>query len=161
MKNKQKNYLTSAAILAAGGIFSKFLGIFFKIPLAATIGDYGLGLYGYAYPLYSTFLIISVAGLPIAVSKMVSERVSVGNYRGAYKVFYSALMILAVLGVACSLLMFFGARFFIEIFNWRTDAYWSIIALAAAPFFVAMISASQRFFSGHATHGVYIGLANY
>ena len=148
MKNKQKNYLTSAAILAAGGILSKFLGMFFKIPLAATIGDYGLGLYSYAYPLYNTFLIISVAGLPIAISKMVSERASVGNYRGAYKVFYSALMILAVLGVACSLLMFFGARFFIDIFNWEPDAYWSIIALAAAPFFVAMISAVRGFFQG-------------
>ena len=148
MKNKQKNYLTSAAILAAGGILSKFLGMFFKIPLAATIGDYGLGLYSYAYPLYNTFLIISVAGLPIAISKMVSERASVGNYRGAYKVFYSALIILAVLGTACSLLMFFGARFFIDIFNWEPDAYWSIIALAAAPFFVAMISAVRGFFQG-------------
>jgi hypothetical protein len=57
--------------------------------LSSTVGDYGLGLYSIAFPLYSTFLAISIAGLPIAVSKMVAERVSVGNYKGAYRVFYN------------------------------------------------------------------------
>ena len=96
MKDKQRSYLTSAAILAAGGIFAKLLGIAFKSPLASIIGDYGLGLYGYPYPLYTTFLAISVAGLPIAVSKMIAERVSLGNYRGAYKVFRVSFIALLV-----------------------------------------------------------------
>ncbi len=148
MSERKKNYLTGAAILAAGGIFAKFLGMFFKIPLAGTIGDYGLGLYSYAYPLYNTFLSISVVGLPVAVSKMVAERASLGNYKGAYKVFYVAFITLAVLGGLGSLMMFAGANFFIKIFNWEQDAYYSIIALSLAPFFVAMVSAVRGFFQG-------------
>lgn len=148
MSERKKNYLTGAAILAAGGIFAKFLGMFFKIPLASTIGDYGLGLYSYAYPLYNAFLSISVVGLPVAVSKMVAERVSLGNYKGAYKVFYVAFIALSVLGGLGSLLMFVGANFFIEICKWNQDAYYSIIALSLAPFFVAMVSAVRGFFQG-------------
>jgi len=148
VSEKKKSYLTGAAILAAGGIFAKFLGMFFKIPLASTIGDYGLGLYSFAYPLYNTFLSISIVGLPVAVSKMVSERVSLGNYKGAYKVFYVAFVTLAVLGGVSSLAMFTGARFFIRTFNWDPEAYYSIIALSLAPLFVALISAVRGFFQG-------------
>lgn len=148
MSERKKNYLTGAAILAAGGIFAKFLGMFFKIPLAATIGDYGLGLYTYAYPIYNTFLSISVVGLPVAVSKMVAERVSLGNYKGAYKVFYIAFIALAILGGLGSLLMFAGANFFIKSLKWNQDAYYSIIAISFAPFFVAMVSAVRGFFQG-------------
>ncbi len=148
MKDKQRSYLTSAAILAAGGIFAKLLGIAFKSPLASIIGDYGLGLYGYPYPLYTTFLAISVAGLPIAVSKMIAERVSLGNYRGAYKVFRVSFVALLVLGTFGSGMMFLGAQFFIDAFKWPQETYYSILALSFAPFFVALISSLRGFFQG-------------
>ncbi|MFA0816639.1 MAG: polysaccharide biosynthesis C-terminal domain-containing protein [Anaerofustis sp.] len=146
--NNKKSYLTSAAILAAGGIFAKVLGIFFKSPLNTIIGDYGLGLYGYPYPLYTTFLAISIAGLPVAVSKMIAERVSIGNYRGAYKVFHVAFSAMLILGIVASGLMFLGAQFFIDAFNWPQDTYYSILTLSFAPFFVALISAFRGFFQG-------------
>ena len=148
MKEKKSSYLSGAAILAAGGIFAKLLGIFFKTPLSQIIGDYGLGLYGYAYPIYNAFLAISIAGLPVAVSKMIAERVSVGNYKGAYKVFRVAFFTLAALGLAGSLVMFFGANAIIAACGWPSDAYYSVIALSFAPFFVAMVSACRGFFQG-------------
>ena len=145
---KSKNYVWGALILTVGSLISKFLGIFFKIPLTNIMGDYGMGLYGYAYPLYVTFLTVSTAGLPSAVSKMVAESVSSGNHRQAYRIFRVAFFTLAVLGISSSLIMFFSARWFIDTFNWDPLAYRSIIALSIAPFFVCLISVVRGFFQG-------------
>ncbi len=148
MKKKGKNYVVGAMVLTVGSLLSKFLGMFFKIPLVNYLGDYGMGLYGYAYPLYSTFLMVSTAGLPSAVSKMVSESVSGGNYKQAYKIFNIAFVTLAVMGGVSSIVMFAGANFFISIFDWDPEAYYSIVAISFAPFFVCLISVVRGFFQG-------------
>lgn len=148
MKKKGKNYVVGAVVLTIGSLLSKFLGMFFRIPLVNYLGDYGMGLYGYAYPLYTTFLMVSTAGLPSAVSKMVSESVSRGNYKQAYKIFNIAFIALAVMGGLSSIIMFAGANFFINIFEWDPEAYYSIIAISFAPFFVCLISVVRGFFQG-------------
>ncbi len=148
MKKKGKNYLAGAIILSAGALISKLLGMFFKIPLNDIIGDYGMGLYSYAYPIYSTFLMISISGLPLAVSKLVSESVSLGNYKQAYRIFYVSFVLLAVVGGACSIAMFSGAKLFIRAFSWEDDVYYCIVALSIAPFFVSLISVVRGFFQG-------------
>ena len=153
MKTKKTNYLLGAAILAGGGIFAKFLGMFFKIPLNSLIGSYGLGLYSYAYPLYTAFLSISTIGLPVAVAKMVSERVSIGNYKGAYKVFYTSFYALSILGGTSALIMFLGANFFIGLFHWDPNTYYCILSLALAPLFVSMVSSFRGFFQGMQSMG--------
>jgi stage V sporulation protein B len=147
MKNKKSSFLAGAFILAAGGIFSKFLGMFFKIPLSYILSDVGLGYYTMAYPLYSTFLSISTVGLPTAVSKMVSERVSLGNYKGAYRVLTLAQRLLTTLGLIASLAMFLGAGAFTKLYG-TPEVLNSILALSLAPFLVAMVSAYRGFFQG-------------
>ena len=147
-KTNNRNYVWGALILTVGSLISKFLGIFFKIPLTNVMGDYGMGLYGYAYPLYVTFLTVSTAGLPSAVSKMVSESVSSGNHRQAYRIFWTAFLTLFAMGLASSLIMFFSAEWFIETFNWDPLAYKSIVAISIAPFFVCLISVVRGFFQG-------------
>lgn len=149
MNNKKnKNYITGALILSIGALLSKFLGMFFKIPITNTIGDYGMGLYGYVYPLYSTFLTVSTAGLPSAVSKMIAECISEGNYKKTYRIFYIAFITLALFGMLASVIMFTGANAFIRIFSWDSNAYYCIIAISFAPFFVGMVSAIRGFFQG-------------
>ncbi len=144
----KKNYLKGAAILAMGGIIAKFLGMFFKLPLVRIIDDFGVGLYSNAYPIYSFLLSVSVIGIPVAISKMVSERASLGYYDGAYKVFRVSFMSLTAIGAISTLIMFFGANFFINIFSWHEDTYYSIIGLSLAPFFVCMFSTYKGFFQG-------------
>ena len=144
---KKQSFITGAFILAAGGIFAKFLGIFFKVPLSQIIGDEGIGIYGLAYPIYNTFLSISTSGLPTAVSKMVSERANSGNLKGAYKVFRLAFILLAVFGGISSVIMLFGARIMADAMQ-EPRAYYSILALSLAPFFVAALSALRGFFQG-------------
>ncbi len=148
MTKKQKSYLGGAAILAAGSMIAKFLGIFFKSPLNNIIGEYGLGLYSYAYPLYNAFISISTIGLPVAVSKLVSEYAASGNYKTAYKVYKTALITLGILGFLSTVIMFTCADIFISVFQWDPEAYYSIIAISIAPFFVALTSAYRGFFQG-------------
>lgn len=148
MTKKQKSYLGGAVILAAGSMIAKFLGIFFKSPLNGIIGEYGLGLYSYAYPLYGAFISVSTIGLPVAVSKLVSEYAAAGNYKTAYKVYRTAIITLGILGFLATILMFSCANFFIRVFQWEPDAYYSIVAISVAPFFVALTSAYRGFFQG-------------
>lgn len=145
---KKKNYLKGATILAFGGIMAKFLGMFLKIPLNRTIGELGMGLYANAYPVYTFLLAISTIGLPVAISKMVSERLKLGQYDAAYKVFKVAITTLAVIGAACTAVMLFGANFFIRLFNWHPDTFYSIMGLAFAPLCVCILSSFKGFFQG-------------
>ena len=146
--SKKKNYLKGAAVLAFGGIVAKFLGMFLKLPLVRILGDFGMGLYGNAYPVYTFLLAISVIGLPVAISKMVSERISLGKYDGAYRVFKVAITTLALIGAVCTAIMIFGANFFISVFKWHPDTYYSILGLAFAPLCVCILSSFKGFFQG-------------
>lgn len=144
----KKSYLKGAAILGVGAIIAKFLGIFFKIPLDHYIGDIGLGLYGYPYPIYNFFLSISVIGLPLAISKLVSERVALGRYREAHKVFKVALFLLIIIGAFSSLVLFYFRNVIIDVLNWHPDTYYALIGISFAPLFVSIMSAFRGYFQG-------------
>ena len=74
MKKMKKNGFIDGAIIAVIAIFiTKFLGIIYAIPFNSMVGSKGGALYGYAYNIYNLFLIISSAGIPLAISKLVSE----------------------------------------------------------------------------------------
>lgn len=144
----KESYLKGAAILAVGAIVAKFLGIFFKIPLAHYIGDVGLGLYAYPYPIYSFFLSISIIGLPLAISKLISERVALGDFRAAQKVFNVALVLLAIIGALSSLILFGFRNVIIRILNWHPDTYYGLVGISFAPFFVSIMAAFRGYFQG-------------
>ena len=92
-------FVKGAAILSITGIIAKVFGAFFRIPLNNWIGAAGMSYYGVAYPIYSFFLIIATAGLPVAISKMVSERVAIGDYINAHRVYKVSLRIMFAIGV--------------------------------------------------------------
>ncbi|MDR3225635.1 MAG: oligosaccharide flippase family protein, partial [Clostridiales Family XIII bacterium] len=71
----RKTFLYGAVILTVSGILSKILGAVFRLPLANLIGAEGMAYYNGAYPIYVLLLTISIAGIPVAISRMVSERV--------------------------------------------------------------------------------------
>ncbi|MGZ4164214.1 MAG: oligosaccharide flippase family protein, partial [Tumebacillaceae bacterium] len=124
-------FLRGALILGLAGILSKVLGSVYTIFLQNIIGDRGIGLYQMAYPIYSTLLILSTAGFPVAVSKFVAEHIALGDYIGAKKVFRVSTVLLAMTGVAFFLLLFFGADQFAELFG-DQDATYAIRMIAPA-----------------------------
>ena len=77
----KNSLIKGAAVMAVAGIIVKVLGAFFRIPLANFIGSVGMANYSPAYSLYGFLLVFATAGLPVAISKMVSERYAVGQFR--------------------------------------------------------------------------------
>jgi stage V sporulation protein B len=144
----KQSFIKGAVILTMAGASVRFLGAFFRIILAMLIGDEGIGLFQMAYPVYSTLLAVSTAGIPIAISKLVAENLAYGNYRGAYKIFRVALAILALSGLAVSVGLYFGAGFITRTITQDPRAYYALISISPAIFFVTVMSAYRGFFQG-------------
>ncbi len=104
-----------------------------------------------AYPIYSGLLIISTAGIPIAVSKLVSENLAVKNYYGALRVFKVALIILTISGLTISLTLFLGAEYIVKYITRDPRALLPILSISPAIFFVAVMSTFRGFFQGQQT----------
>ena len=96
-----------ATILAVAGIISKILGAIFRIPLTNLIGAEGMSYYGVAYPVYSFFLVLATAGLPVAISRMVSERIAIGDYRNAHNSYKVSVRVMVGIGVVSFIICFF------------------------------------------------------
>lgn len=107
-RSDKKSFVKGAVILGAAGLICKVIGAFFRIPLYNMLGD-GMQYYEAVYPYYSTLLVISSAGLPTAISRMVAERTAVGDAPGARKVFRKAQALLLGIGLVTTALMYFGA----------------------------------------------------
>ncbi|WP_139492589.1 putative polysaccharide biosynthesis protein [Brevibacillus dissolubilis] len=103
------HFVKGAAILGIAGLLSKLMGAVYRIPYQNITGDIGLYVYMQVYPLYTALLILATAGFPIAISKIVSERLALGDPAGARKAFRIASVSLGILGLLFFLLLFFGA----------------------------------------------------
>ena len=147
MEKKKVSFVRGAAILGIAGLIVKVIGAAFRIPLANTIGLIGTSYYDTAYPYYSWLLVISSSGLPTAISKMVSERVTLGDYRGAHRVFTTAMQILCCIGLLTSILMFFGSDYIARL-HMLPEAAYCFKALAPALFFVALMCAYRGYMQG-------------
>jgi stage V sporulation protein B len=75
------------------------------------VGTEGMGYYNVAYPIYALLVVVSTAGLPTAISKLVSERAAIGDYAGAHATFRAAFRVLVLAGVITSLVMFAASGF--------------------------------------------------
>ena len=113
-KSSKNNYLKQAGILAAAGIICRIIGILYRSPLAAIIGDEGNGYYGSAYNIYTIILLISSYSIPAAISKVIAGNLALKQYKNAQRIFYCAFIYVIVVGGVASLFAFFGARFLVE-----------------------------------------------
>ena len=147
MSNTTKSLIKSTMILGAAGVLVKIVGALYRIVLAEFISLEGMSYYQQAFPVYSALLIISTVGLPIAISKLVSERVTTGDYRGAYAVFKTSRMFLILVGVVTSAAMFCLAGPITQLQALPGGQY-SLMALAPALFFVSVMCAYRGYFQG-------------
>ncbi|MDE7267769.1 MAG: polysaccharide biosynthesis protein [Lachnospiraceae bacterium] len=99
MKTKKKsNFIMQGSILAAAGIISRIIGLARRFPMEHIIGDKGNGFYGVAYEVYAMMLIISCYSLPLAVSKVVSSKMSKKQYQSAERAFQCAMIFAVAAG---------------------------------------------------------------
>jgi len=157
--NKSNNSLTfnhssfvkQGAILAAAGILSRVLGFILRVPISHYLGDDGSCIYNDGYSIYNFALILSSAGLPAAISKMVSERLTLGKREEAHKIFKTSLICSAFLGLLASLVLVFGADVLANQFK-NPQSYYTIIALSPTLFIVAIMAVFRGYFQGmHST----------
>ena len=145
---KQSTFFGGVATLAVGVIIVKLIGALYKIPLANVLGDEGNGYFTTAYNVYNVLLMISTAGLPVALSKTVSEANAVGSYNQVNRVFRVALYTFLTLGTLFTALMFLLAGPISAAIG-SPGAYASMRALAPAVVFVCAMAAFRGFAQGH------------
>ncbi len=143
----KKSFVQGAVILGIAGIIIKVLGACFRIPLANLIGSEGMGYYQTAYPIYVLFLTLATAGIPIAISRMVSERIAVDDYYEAHKVFRVSFILLFCIGITSAAICFFGAERLVGSMG-NPGAKIAMMAIAPALLFVPMQAAYRGYFQG-------------
>lgn len=145
---KKNSFFCGAAILAASVVLVKVIGALYKIPLGRILTDAAFADFNTAYYIYSLLIIISTGGLPVALSKMVSEAHAQGRGNQVRKVFRLAMAAFCVLGaLSCAVMLRFPKEL-AELMN-NSHSYWSILALAPALFFICPMSALRGYFQGH------------
>ena len=147
------SFLKGALILGLAGIIVKIIGAFFRIPLGNLIGAEGMGYYQAAYPVYTLFLTLATAGFPTALAKLVSEKMAIGDYRGAHKVFKVSYTVLAITGFVAFCIFFFGADFIVNDIMKNPGAKRAMLAISPALLFVPIMSAYRGYFQGRREMG--------
>ena len=144
---KKQTFLHGAALLAIATAVVKVIGALYKIPLKMVIGDAGYGYFMTAYNIYAVLLMISTAGLPVAMSRMVSQASSLGYYNQVRKVYRTARAIFLGLGVISSLLMVIFCHQLAR-FQRQPDAWAAIAILGPCALLMGIISTYRGFFQG-------------
>ena len=145
---KQNTFFGGAAILAVGILVVKLIGMFYKIPLVNIIGQEGTADFNNAYNIYAVLLTISTAGLPVAVSKLVSEANALGRRNQVRRIFRLALAAFLTLGVASFMVMYFRADWLAGLMH-DSKAAAGIRTLAPAVICVGCLAAFRGYSQGH------------
>ena len=154
MKEKKKsgnNFLVQGSILAAASIIAKVIGLIYRIPLQNILGNEGNSYYSTANEIYAIVLMISCFNLPLAVSKLVSERVHKGEYRNAHKVFLCAVRFALIVGGTLGLFTYIFAGVITKYLMSFELAVYGLRVLAPAIFISAIIGTFRGYFQGYST----------
>jgi len=148
-KTSTKLFVNGVLILTISNLIVKAIGLLFKIPLHDILGDDGMGYFNAAYTIYTTFFMVSTAGLPVAISYMISRSRAAGNFKQVKKIMRIAFAVFFVIGAVGTCALFFGADFFARNVAKIQDAKYCIMAIAPTLFFVCLTSAFRGYFQGH------------
>lgn len=147
VKNSTKLFFSGVVVLTVANLLVKVIGLLFKIPMNSVVGDEGMGYYTSAYTIYTFFYMISTAGLPVAVSIMISEARSKGQLRQIKKILRTTVGLFFVIGVLGMTAMFVGANSFASLLK-ASPTSMCIIAIAPTLFFICISSALRGYFQG-------------
>ncbi len=149
-KKSEANVLVQGSILAIASMISRVIGLVYRIPLNGILGNHGMDYYGTAFEIYNVLLIISAYSLPLAVSKLVSARLSKGQRVNAYRMFKGALILALISGGTASLILYFGAPTFTAMLKTPLSVF-ALKVLAPTILVVAVLGVIRGFFQGLGT----------
>ena len=147
-KQRKDTFFGGAAILAAGIIVVKVISAVYKMPLVNILGSSGYADFTAAFNIFNILLTVSTAGIPVAMSKMISEANASHRHKQTHKIFRVSLFFFGAVGIFCSLVMFFGANFFAGIMN-DTKAAECMRVLAPSVALVSGLSVFRGYAQGY------------
>lgn len=153
MKKKRiekESFMQGVFILMLSQILVKILGVIYKLYLTNRegFGDKGNAIYSSGFQIYALFLTVSSVGVPNAVAKLISEKVAIGDHKGAHRIFKIALITFGMLGFACSLILFLGAKTIAQNVLQIPEAEMTLVALSPSIFFVSISCVIKGYFNG-------------
>ncbi len=149
MGNKKTNdFIAQGSILAVASILVRLIGMIYRIPMTAIIGDEGNGLYSYAYSIYTILLLLSSYSLPLAVSKMISVKAAMKQWRNVERIFTCALLFGLMTGTFFAACVLFGAKAFTSLLYKEELAAIALRMMAPTILIMAMLGVFRGFFQG-------------
>lgn len=152
-KYKKESFMQGVFAMMFSQVLIKLLGLVYKMYLTNRegFGDEGNAIYSSGFYIYSLLLTLSSVGIPNAISKLVSERIALGDNKGANRIFKIAFFTFGLLGFIGTLILFFGANYISNIILRIPEAEMTLVALSPSIFFVALISVIRGYFNGNGT----------
>lgn len=149
--NKKQSFMQGIITLMLSQVLIKALGLFYKLYLTNKegFGDAGNAIYNSGFQIYALLLTISSIGVPNAVAKLISEKLSVGDSLGARRIFKVAFAFFSIVGFCGSVFLFFGSKVIADKWLQIPEARLSLMILAPSIFFVSLISVFRGYFNGH------------
>lgn len=144
---KKQSLIKASLVLGVAGILARFLGLFFRWPLIMLIGDEGVGYYQMSYPLYM-FFVAMASGVPVAISKMISERKAKGDIEGIFVTLKESTILMMLLGCGTTFILFVFAKPIINFVQWDIKSYYSLLGISFAPFVISIMTIYRGFFQG-------------
>lgn len=147
-KSSTKLFFSGVLVLTITNLVVKAIGLLFKIPMNHVVGDEGMGYYNSAYTFYTYLYMVSTAGLPTAISIMISESRADGKTKQVRRIYKMALLTFLVIGIVSTMIMFFGAGLMSSAIG-AVNTKYSMMAIAPTLLFICISSALRGYFQGY------------
>ncbi len=146
-QKRGQSFIKGAAVLGSSMVIVKLMGMLYKILLSNMYGGVGTGLFNSAYALYNPLFMLSTAGFPIAISRMVSENITRKRFRDVKQINRLSVPIFVMAGLICFLLMVIGSFFYVKIID-ADNAIFGLLCLSPSIFFGCLMSIYRGYFEG-------------
>lgn len=152
-KIKKESFMQGVFAMMFSQVLIKLLGLVYKMYLTNRegFGDEGNAIYSSGFYIYSLLLTLSSVGVPNAISKLVSERIAMGDNKGANRIFKVAFFVFGLLGFIGTIILFFGAHYISNVILKIPEAEMTLVALSPSIFFVSLICVIRGYFNGNGT----------
>ena len=150
MKNMKESFMQGIIAIMFSQIMIKILGLLYKLYLTNKegFGDEGNAIYSSGFQIYALLLTLSSTGVPNAISKLISEKVAIGDNKGAHRIFKISFVTFALIGLLGTIILFFGANYIANNMLQIPEAELTLVALSPSIFFVAVASVIRGYFNG-------------
>ena len=149
-KRQTESFMQGVFAIMFSQVLIKIFGMIYKLYLTNKegFGDAGNAIYSSGFQIYALLLTLSSIGVPNAISKLVAERLAVGDSKGAHRIFKVAFATFSIIGGIGTLILFYGAKYIAYNMLQIPEAEYTLVALSPSIFFVAISSVVRGYFNG-------------